>query len=163
MKVLATGTVMVDVMAVGLPAIAAPGEVVYTEVDTHIGGHPIDVALDLVQLGKNPNTVATALAIGNGPFGDFVRGVIEPYGTEQFLQDVTTTDTGRNLVLSVAGEDRRFHLDPGANWDLTAEHVISAIGEFEPDLFTLRPGYCGIDLGLPAVSTSSTTMSARPW
>lgn len=151
MRVLATGTVMVDVMALGLPAVAEPGEVIYTDVETHIGGHPVDVAIDLAQLGKDPASIGAALAIGRGPFGSFVRGVIEPYGIQTFVEDITTTDTGRNIVLSVADEDRRFHLDSGANWELSAGHVAAAIAEFEPDLMTLRPGYSGIDLELAAV------------
>jgi sugar/nucleoside kinase (ribokinase family) len=151
MRVLATGTVMVDVMAVGLPAVAEPGEVIYTAVESHIGGHPVDVAIDLVRLGKDPESVAVAAAVGKGPFGSFVRSVMDGYNIQTFLQDVTTTDTGRNLVLAVAGEDRRFHLDPGANWELSAAHVASAVATFKPDLLTLRPGYSGIDLDLHEV------------
>lgn len=148
MRVLATGTIMVDVMAVGIPAVAGPGEVIFTSVDSRIGGHPIDVAIDLVKLGWSPDSVAVAAAVGTGPFGSFVREVIAGYGIQTFLQDVTNQDTGRNLVLEVAGEDRRFHLDPGANWVLDAEHIVSALDTWRPELLTLRPGYTGIDLAL---------------
>lgn len=151
MRVLAAGTIMVDVMAVGLPSVAAPGEVIYTTVHSHIGGHPIDVAIDLVELGRPPDSVAVAAAVGTGPFGSFVREVIDRYQIQTFLQEVQDEDTGRNLVLEVVGEDRRFHLDPGANRMLTAEHVIGALGAWQPDLFTLRPGYTGIDLVLPDI------------
>lgn len=148
MRVLAAGTVMVDVMAVGLPAVAAPGEVIYTSVAIHIGGHPIDVAIDLVKLGRPPDSVAVTAAVGEGPFGSFVRQVIAAYGIPTFLQDVPGEDTGRNLVLEVAGEDRRFHLDPGVNMMLSPHHVAAAIAGWKPDLLTLRPGYTGIDLVL---------------
>ncbi len=148
MRVLAIGTVMVDVMAVGLPSVAAPGEVVYTTVETHIGGHPIDVAIDLVELGRSPDSVAVVAAVGSGPFGSFVREVIADYRIRTFLQAVDGEDTGRNLVLEVAGEDRRFHLDPGANRLLDADHVGAAINEWQPNLLTVRPGYTGIDLAL---------------
>lgn len=148
MKVMAIGTVMVDVMAVGLSAIAEPGEVVYTSVDTDIGGHPIDVAIDLIRLGKDPATVAVAAAVGPGLFGAYVRTIMAEYGMRTYLQEVASADTGRNLVLSVLGEDRRFHLDPGANWSLDAAHVASAVSSWEPDFLTVRPGYSGIDLAL---------------
>ncbi|MDH3425855.1 MAG: PfkB family carbohydrate kinase [Acidimicrobiia bacterium] len=151
MRVLAAGTIMVDVMAVELPSVAAPGEVIYTAVDTHIGGHPIDVAIDLVKLGRAAEEVAVAAAVGNGPFGSFVREVMDEYGISTFLQDVPNEDTGRNLVLEVSGEDRRFHLDPGANWLLSVEHISSALAAWKPDLLTLRPGYTGIDLALPEI------------
>jgi sugar/nucleoside kinase (ribokinase family) len=139
---------MVDVMAVGLPAVAGPGEVIYTPVAAHIGGHPVDVAIDLVRLGRDPDTVAVVAAVGEGPFGSFVRQVIAGYGFHTFLQDVGGEDTGRNIVLEIAGEDRRFHLDPGANMALSAEHVASSVAAFQPEVVTLRPGYTGIDLAL---------------
>lgn len=145
MRVLAVGTIMVDVMAVGLPAVAGPGEVLYTPVDTRIGGHPIDVAIDLVELGYRSDLVAVAAAVGRGPFASFVRDVIDRYQFSTFLQDVEAEDTGRNVVLEVAGEDRRFHLDPGANRLLESTHVSAAIGAWKPDLLTVRPGYTGID------------------
>lgn len=147
-RILAVGTVMVDVLAVGLPAVAEPGEVVYTDIATRIGGHPIDVAIDLVKLGEPAEMVAIAAALGHGPYADFARGVIDEYGIAAFLDDVPHLDTGRNVVIAVQGEDRRFHLDPGANWELSASHVASAISGWGPDVVTLRPGYCGIDLAL---------------
>lgn len=151
MRVMATGTVMVDVMAVGLSHVAEPGEVLYTNVETHIGGHPIDVAIDLVKLGYPTDSVAVAAALGTGPYGTFVREVIDSYGVNTFIQDVVDRDTGRNLVLEVAGEDRRFHLDAGANWVIDPDHVASALAGFEPDLLTLRPGYTGFDLALDEI------------
>ena len=151
MKVMAIGTVMVDVMSVGLAAVAQPGEVVYTTVDTEIGGHPIDVAIDLIRLGHDPDSVAVVAAVGTGLFGNHARGIMADYGMRTFLQDVDSVDTGRNLVLSVMGEDRRFHLDPGANWWLEADHVISAASSWEPDFVTIRPGYTGIDLALEEI------------
>ncbi len=148
MRVLAAGTLMVDIMAMGLPRLAEPGEVLYTDVETHIGGHPIDVAIDLVETGASPDAVAVAAAVGTGPFGDFVRRVIGRYGIRTFLQEVPDRDTGRNLVLGVEGRDRRLHIDPGANWLLLTDHVAAALASWEPDLFTVRPGYTGIDLTL---------------
>lgn len=151
MRVMAAGTVMVDVLAVGLAAVADPGEVIYTRVELQIGGHPVDVAIGLEALGKDPDTVAMVAAVGVGPFGSFVRDIMDGYRFHRFLQEVTTTDTGRNLVLAVEDEDRRFHLDPGANWELSAAHVASAVESWSPDLVTLRPGYSGIDLELQEV------------
>ncbi len=51
-------------------------------------------------------------------------------------------------MLEVAGEDRRFHIDPGANWHLRPEHVADALQQFAPHIVSLRPGYSGIDLHL---------------
>jgi ribokinase len=153
MRVLSTGTVMVDILAVGLDAIAGPGSVVYTprEIETRIGGHPIDVAIDLIRMGVDPADVALVAAVGEGTYGAFVRSTVEAYGMTAYLQFVADRDTGKNLVLQVAGEDRRFHIDPGANWVLDPGYVIGVIRNWNPAVVTLRPGYSGIDLNLADV------------
>jgi sugar/nucleoside kinase (ribokinase family) len=152
-RVMSIGTVMVDVLAVGLPGIAEPGAVVYTprEIETRIGGHPIDVAIDLVRLGADPGAVCLVAALGTGPYGRIVRSVIEEHGFVTFLQEESDRDTGKNIVLQVGDEDRRFHIDPGANWVLDPVHVTKAIDAWSPAVVTIRPGYSGIDLSLGRV------------
>ena len=119
LKVLATGTIMADILAVGLEGIANPGEVIYLEreVEVRIGGHPIDVGIDLVKLGLNPQEIGVVAAVGKGLFGDYVKKIIKSHRIRAFLQEIGKTDTGKNIVLENKGEDRRFHIDPGANWD----------------------------------------------
>ena len=150
LKVLATGTIMVDILAVELARIADPGEVIYLdrEVEVRIGGHPIDVGIDLVKLGLSPQEIGVVAAVGEGLFGDYVKRIIKQYRIQAFLQEVAKTDTGKNIVLESKGEDRRFHIDPGANWYLDPEFVKGKIRELSPKVFCLRPGYCGIDLKL---------------
>jgi sugar/nucleoside kinase (ribokinase family) len=150
MRVMAIGTLGVDLLAVELPEIAAPGAVVYASIETRIGGHPVDVAIDLVKLGARPDNVAIVAALGKGIYADHVQSVIDGYGLTTFLQAVDDRDVGRNVVLEVAGEDRRFHLDPGANWLLDPAGVAAAIAEWRPEVVTVRPGYTGIDLDLEA-------------
>ena len=150
LKVLATGTIMVDILAVELARIADPGEVIYLdrEVEVRIGGHPIDVGIDLVKLGLSPQEIGVVAAVGEGLFGDYVKRIIKQYRIQAFLQEIARTDTGKNMVLESKGEDRRFHIDPGANWYLDPEFVKGKIRELSPKVFCLRPGYCGIDLKL---------------
>jgi sugar/nucleoside kinase (ribokinase family) len=154
MRVLAVGTIMVDVILAGLPRLADEGGLVYTNIETHIGGHPIDVAIDLVKLGEPAGSVAVAAAVGSGPYGMYARRVIDEYGIAAMFQDVAERDTGANLVLALDGQDRRLHLDPGANWFLDPGHVGAAIADWQPELFTFRPGYSGIDLALDEVLAS---------
>jgi len=153
LKVLAIGTIMIDVLAVELEKIAEPGEVVYLnrDIEARIGGHPIDVGIDLVKLGMNPEDIGVVAAVGKGLFGDYARKIIEQYQLMAFLQDIDTVDTGKNLVLEKKGEDRRFHIDPGANWLLDVAYVIERIRETSPDIVCIRPGYSGIDLQLEEV------------
>ncbi len=149
-RILTAGTVMVDVLAVGLPAVAEPGAVIYTprEIETRIGGHPIDVAIDLIKLGMDPAEVGVVAALGVGPYAAFARDVMQRYQVTAYLQEVPDHDTGRNLVLEVAGEDRRFHIDPGANWLLEPGHLAGVLTGSQPQVLSVRPGYSGIDLGL---------------
>ena len=150
LKVLAAGTIMADILAVEMEEIADPGEVVYLdrEVEIRIGGHPIDVGIDLVKLGLPPQEIGVIAAVGQGLFGDYVKKIVEQYGLQACWQEIEKVDTGKNIILEKKGEDRRFHIDPGANWYLDPELVEGKIRELSPKIFCLRPGYCGIDLQL---------------
>ncbi len=150
-KILSCGTIMVDILAVEMEKIAEPGEVVYLdrEIETKIGGHPIDVGIDLVKLGINPRKIEVLAAIGQGVFGAYVKKLIENYEiSTSFLQQVEKRDTGKNVILELKGEDRRFHIDPGANWYLDPEWVKKIIRESSFNIFSVRPGYSGIDRDL---------------
>ena len=147
-RVMTVGTVMVDLLAVDLPNVAEPGRVIYAPIESRIGGHPVDVAIDLVKMGFPARSVAMVAAVGEGTYGSFVEAVMNEYSFRTYLQRVSSHDTGRNLVLGVTGEDRRFHMDPGANWYLDADHVTAALADFAPHVLSLRPGYTGIDFEL---------------
>lgn len=153
LKVLASGTIMTDVLVVELEKIADPGEVVYLEreIEARIGGHPVDVAIDLVKLGSDPRDVGVVAAVGRGLFGDYVRRIIGRYGVQAFLQEIEEVDTGKNVILEKRGEDRRFHIDPGANWYLDPGFVKNQIRKQFPRIFCVRPGYSGMDLHLEEI------------
>lgn len=153
LRVMAIGMVNVDILATDLPHVAEAGRVVYCPVPirTQIGGHPVDVAIDLLNLGFPPDNVAVAVALGKGPHADFVRRVMSDFGLRAYVKSVRSTDTGTNLVLKVIGEDRRFHLDPGANWYLDAPHVIEAILDYKPNIVCVRGGYAAFDEDLDVV------------
>jgi fructokinase len=150
-KILTCGTIMVDILAVDLEKIAGSGEVIYLEreIETRIGGHPIDVGIDLVKLGINPRKIEVLAAIGQGVFGNYVKKIIEDYKiSTSCFQQIKERDTGKNVILEIKGEDRRFHIDPGANWYLDPEWVKKIIRESSFNIFSIRPGYSGIDLNL---------------
>lgn len=144
---------MVDILAVNLEKIAKPGEVIYLDSgsEIRIGGHPIDVAIDLVRLGVDSAEVGVVAAIGKGIFGDYAKKIIEQYNIPVFAQEINKVDTGTNIVLERKNEDRRFHISPGANWYLDAEFVKTIIKRKSPKIFCIRPGYCGIDLNLEEI------------
>lgn len=148
LDVLAAGAINADILVVEADKIAGPGDVVYLSrpIDCHIGGFPIDVAIDLFKLGADPDTLGVVAALGDGLFGRFVRETINGYGLRAFTQEIKHVDTGKNIVFELKGEDRRFHIDPGANWFLDKNFVIDQIKTLSPTYFCVRPGYSGIDL-----------------
>ena len=148
LKVLACGTIMTDILVVELSKIAEPGEMIYLdrETEARIGGHPVNVAIDLIKLRINPKEIGVVAAIGKGLFGNYVKKIIKNHGFQTFLKKIEKVDTGKNVILEIKGEDRRFHLDPGANLYLDADFTKKIIKEQRPKVFCIRPGYTGLDL-----------------
>jgi sugar/nucleoside kinase (ribokinase family) len=55
------------------------------------------------------------------------------------------THTGIDMIIVAKGEDRRFHLSPGANLELDVKHVLKILKKYKPRIYNIRPGYSGID------------------
>lgn len=155
MKVTAIGILVVDLIAAGLPKVAAPGEVIFTPrgIKTRLGGHPANVSIDLVKLGLEGDEVAVVGAVGEDIHGEFVERTLQSYGIKTYLQRVRDVETSKNLILVVKGEDRRFHPDVGANCKLSAEHVKRTIGQLRSKIFYVgATGWLGeVDDTLPEI------------
>jgi len=132
-EALTIGTFTVDVIAVDLPRIAKPGEVVYVTrpIDLHVGGHAANVSVDLVKLGIIHNVVAGG-ALGRDVFAHLIEHELKKYGIIVAAETIDNVGTARNMILVVRGEDRRFHIYRGANQHLSAEHVIRLIHKYKP-------------------------------
>jgi len=148
LQLLACGAINADILAVEAEKIAGHGDVVYLNrpINCYIGGFPIDVVIDLIKLGVDPSTLGVIAALGSGLFGKYVREIINSYRPETFLQEIEHVDTGKNIIFELTGEDRRFHIDPGANWFLDKDYVLDHLKKLSPAYFCVRPGYTGIDL-----------------
>lgn len=72
--VLACGFLVADVVVAGLERIAEPGEIVYAPrgVILAVGGHPANVAVDLVKLGADPSSVGVCGAVGGDILEEFL-------------------------------------------------------------------------------------------
>ena len=154
LDILTCGTINVDTIILG--NIAAPGEVTYLEKEPEdrIGGHPINVAINLVKLGINTNRICAMAAVGYGWRSSFIQNVIRSHNIQAFLQFIDSRqaiDSGQNHIFKQENEDRRFHIHPGANWFLDPEFVKDKIKEASPKIFCIRPGYAGIDLHLEKI------------
>lgn len=146
MQVMTLGMVVVDRLAVDLPEVPAPGKTQFTKrpIEERVGGHPHNVAVDLVKLGVDGSSVGVISAIGNDSAGSFIENVLREHGIRSFLKKVAVP-TGQDLILVPRGHDRIFSIGPGANLELDAAYVKRVFREQQPRVLSVRPGYSGID------------------
>ena len=145
-RVLSWGTFMCDIIAAGLDRVAEPGVIEYLAqpIAMRLGGHPVDLAIDLAKIGVAPSEIGVVSTIGSDVFGDFLLQQIAPYGFDAFVERVEG-GTGKTLILSVKGQDRLCHLDPAACMHMSLEHLEDTLRRTAPEFFTFRPGYTNLD------------------
>ncbi|HDH06852.1 MAG TPA: carbohydrate kinase family protein [Thermoproteales archaeon] len=146
MKVITVGILVTDLIAAALPKVADPGEVVFTPrgIKTRIGGHPANLSIDLVKLGLKGEEIALIGSVGEDLYGRFIEETLKSYGIKTFLYRSKTSETSKNLILVVEGEDRRFHVDVGANKDLDPNFVRKILENLEaPILYIGATGWLG--------------------
>ena len=162
MLVTSVGILVADVIAADLPKVSDPGELIFTgrNIELHIGGHAANVSIDLMKLGLEKGTVSSVGAVGDDIFGNYVESVLERHGVIHHLQKVKGVATSKDLILVVKGEDRRYHVDVGANWYLNLEHVFSVLDEEKPTIFYVGGvGFMGeFDEKLPIVLQKAKDM-----
>lgn len=129
------GLIVVDVIASSIPKIAEPGKLVFVEngIKVKIGGHCANVSIDLRKLGVKPGGVSAIGAVGVDDLGDFAEKELARFGVVSHVQHVLEAETSKNIILVVRGEDRRFHLDPGANLHVNFAEAEGVIVEEDPE------------------------------
>jgi fructokinase len=137
MLVTCAGILVCDIIAADLKKISNPGEVTFTPsgIKLCIGGHSANVSIDLIKLGLKKGSVSSIGAIGNDIFGEFIEKELKKYNVITHLEKVKEAGTSIDLILVVKGEDRRFHIDVGANYYLSPDHVKSILKEEKPFIF----------------------------
>lgn len=151
-KILSWGTCMCDIIAPEMNKIAEPGIIEYLTkgIELRLGGHPVDVIIDLARIGVDTADIAVASTVGKDIFAEMLLREIGSYGFESFIQQVDG-GTGKTLILSLKGKDRLCHLDPAACMHMSLEYLEKVINETRPDFFTLRPGYTNLDTEMAAM------------
>ncbi|MEM1509310.1 MAG: carbohydrate kinase family protein [Thermofilaceae archaeon] len=141
MRVLACGFLVADIVVAGLDRIANPGELVYAPrgILLTVGGHPANIAIDLVKLGATPSEIAVCGTVGKDVFGDFILKTLRKHGIRLFVKQVAAS-TNKNVILVVKGEDRRFHVELGASNLLQPRWVTSFVEKEKPRIFYLASG-----------------------
>ncbi|MBU1857513.1 MAG: carbohydrate kinase family protein [Verrucomicrobia bacterium] len=146
-KILSWGTCMCDIIAPEMQKVAEPGVIEYLAkgIELRLGGHPVDLIIDLTRIGVAPDEIALVSTVGKDVFGDFLLKEISAYGFQAYIERVEG-GTGKTIILSLKGQDRLCHLDPAACMRMSLEHLERVIRETEPEFFTFRPGYTNLDL-----------------
>jgi ribokinase len=137
------GIAVVDIIASRLPKVASPGELVFTPIQTSIGGHACNVSVDLAQMRFPKTKLQVVFPVGKDVFGIFLEKRLKDAGLKLDVFRTSSASTSLDLILVIQGEDRRFHTDPGANQYLSPGHVLKIIKREKPILF-----YTG-GIGLP--------------
>lgn len=137
MLVTCAGILISDIIAANLPRVSDPGELTFTPdgIKLCIGGHSANVSVDLIKLGLPEGEVSSVGAIGEDLFGDFIENELRKHRVITHLERMREVGTSINLILVVKGQDRRFHVDVGANWRLDPEHVRAILRQETPLIF----------------------------
>lgn len=153
-KVLSWGTLMCDIIAPEMEKIAEPGVIEYLtkNIEMHLGGHCIDLIIDLARIGVDPDEIAVVSTVGTDIIGDFLLREISPYGFKSFIERVKG-GTGKTMILGLKDRDRLCHLDPAACQKMSLSHLENAITEAQPEFFSFRPGYTNLDLEIAPLLT----------
>ena len=136
MLVTICGIAVTDIVAVNLPRIAAPGELIFTPIHVCIGGHALNVSVDLVQMGVLEEEISVIISVGRDAFGRFLEEILEKTRLKKHILR-SESSTSKDLIMVVEGEDRRFHVDVGANLNLSLQHVCKSLEEDSPIIFYL--------------------------
>jgi len=131
------GILVADIIAADLPKISAPGELTFAPkgIEVHLGGHCGNVSIDLRKLGLRSGDISSIGAVGYDIFGDFIENELKKHGVITHLQRVPNVGTSKDIILVVRGEDRRYHVDSGANLFLNPDFVLSVLSEELPLIF----------------------------
>ena len=134
MTILTSGSLVADIIAPNLPHIGPPGSLTYAPdgIHLHPGGHAVNVAIDLAQLGAHD--IHTAAAVVDDLFGEFFKEKFSSHGITIHLETVNA-NTAKNIALTVQGQDRRFIAELTANALLTSDFLLQTIKETKPQTF----------------------------
>ncbi|MGD8544553.1 MAG: carbohydrate kinase family protein [Candidatus Bathyarchaeota archaeon] len=130
------GIAVTDIVAVNLPKVAEPGELIFTPIQVCIGGHALNVSVDLVQMGIPEKKISVIVSVGEDVFGRFLEENLARTNLKRHILR-SESSTSKDLILVVEGEDRRFHVDVGANLSLNPQYVYESLEEDKSLMFYL--------------------------
>ena len=119
---LCTGILFADHVSCPVPGVPeAGGLVVAEQMQLCLGGCASNAALDLARLGVD---VAVAGCVGDDVFGRFIVDSLAGGGVDTAgIHRLAGINSASSMVINVEGHDRRFIASPGANTQLTVDHI----------------------------------------
>ena len=143
-NVLLVGFLVADIVVPELNRIAEPGELIFVPKGIYlsIGGHPANIAIDLVKMGFNPKDIMLISAVGKDIFGDFIVNTLNEYGLDLMIERVEVP-TNKNVILVVKGQDRRFHVEVGASLYIPVVKVLKILESCKPTILYISSGILG--------------------
>lgn len=129
------GNVLVDVV-LSVPALPAAGG----DVLARAGGLAVGAGYNVLVAARRQGMPAGyGGTLGTGPLGDLCRAALADAGIEVWQPPVTDRDTGFTVALVDGDGERTFVTSPGAEADLTPEHLASL--EIHPTDHVYVSGY----------------------
>lgn len=120
--VVCVGNIVADIVPDPVTRLPASGELTLTgDIRINIGGCGATTAIALTHLG-----VRTALitSVGHDPLGRHALSELSRKGVATSHVDVSqTTETSKNIILLVEGEDRRYIYSMGATAEVRADSI----------------------------------------
>lgn len=137
MLVTCAGIFVFDMFATDLPRISPPGTLTFVpkEIEMHVGGHSANVSINLRRISLARREVSSVGPVGGDILGEYIKRTLQEEGVVTHLQRAQHAGTSKDLVLVVKGEDRRYHVDVGANLHLSPDFVLSVLSEETPLIF----------------------------
>jgi len=142
LNVLLVGVSVCDFIVTGIDRLAEPSGIVYlsNDVAISIGGHPCNIAIDLVKLGYDSKYINVVSAVGDDFCGIFIENTLRGYGVNTYLQKFYGVGSTKDVIIVFRGEDRRFHVYIGAASLLDPEYVLDVALRIRPRLVHIASG-----------------------
>ena len=162
MSVLCSGSYVADIIIPGLKNIGPPGSLTYAPkgIQLSAGGHSANVAMDLVQLGRE--NIHSVGCVGDDYMGEFLVDALKKSGVDVHPEIKRGSSTAKNVALIVEGEDRRYIAELTANSLLSPNHVISHLTLIKPKFLYLGTigGLKFVDKELDMIIEAATKIGA---
>ena len=145
-KVLCTGTLVVDIFSSNIKGVIGPNTGFSTGVEHHPGGNVLNMAVNLSKLAGGAAEIHCCGVTGDHMFSEMLINYMKKHGIICHVQKFKTRETAKCLIIGFKDKSRAFVGDKGANDLFSAFEIMKLINKIKPDIF-----YAGETSSLPRV------------